>query len=430
MINEDGFQACIKLGCFFVPGQTQDDYIVFLPAAKSAFGVSVDKIRYIEESALAYCSGKECDRTLKLLFDRSVQGLSLLKERSKSTCMESVLYISPTLQCNFNCSYCYSASGRSKQNIDISKAKDIISAFIKTRNNNIKLIRIVYIGGGEPLLNFNAVRQLTDFAKLCAYKQNINILFTIITNGSLLTRDIIEWLNDNDIRLNISFEILPEEQLKLRGNFKNVMNGINLLKAFPGVCNHTLIRSTITDANVKCQLRMLQHAKSFMPWITRYSFEPVTDASFLCNGKIARSFLSDFAYEYEKAKNYSINVNFKLSTSFESHCERFVDHACSGQFGLTPFCSLTSCGCVTSPNEPYYASTVLKAEPDNIENFFKSEYQCKASTRKQCDDCYARYSCAGGCFVQNNLYNDEVKQEICESEKSFLRNFLIKKINR
>jgi radical SAM protein with 4Fe4S-binding SPASM domain len=317
-------------------------------------------------------------------------------------------------------------SGRSTKDIDVSLAKDIVEAFIQTRNISINSVRIVFIGGGEPLLNFSAVTQITSFARLCAARRNMNIVIGVITNGSLLNDKIISWFDKERVRLNISFEILPDEQTRLRGNFIDVMNAIKLLQLYPTVCSHTLIRSTLTESNVNKQLEMLRYAKVSMPWISKYSVEPVTDASFLNDYTTTISFLSTFRQEYEKAKDFASRVEFRLSTSFDSHLGRFIDHACAGQFGLTPHGAITSCGCMTSPHEPYYRDTLLKDTFDDFVGFFQSTHKHTCPLTQLCESCYARYCCAGGCFIQNKLYDMNVKKAICETQKEFLRRFLIK----
>ena len=49
--------------------------------------------------------------------------------------------------------------------------------------------------GGEPLMNFEVVKQVVEYARSTEKQHNKNFRFTLTTNGLLLTDDVIEYLN-------------------------------------------------------------------------------------------------------------------------------------------------------------------------------------------------------------------------------------------
>lgn len=111
-----------------------------------------------------------------------------------------------TEQCNLRCTYCcYSGNytnNRSHSTKSMSKADiDSVYEFIDKISSN-RHIRISFYGG-EPLLNYS----LIEYAVEKGYQHwGNNVTFSISTNGTLLTANIIDWLVANNIELAISID--------------------------------------------------------------------------------------------------------------------------------------------------------------------------------------------------------------------------------
>jgi uncharacterized protein len=113
-----------------------------------------------------------------------------------------------TDDCNYNCSYCLQK--KEKKTIThetIRAAADFFYPFLNSKHK-------VYIGfyGGEPLLAFDkiqyAVRLLLEKNK----KENKNLEFTMTTNGSLLTGEMLEFFNAHHFALQLSFDGLAQDK--------------------------------------------------------------------------------------------------------------------------------------------------------------------------------------------------------------------------
>lgn len=131
------------------------------------------------------------------------------------------LLIMPTDQCNMRCKYCFhGCSGYSIDMMPIEVFKRIISVVSKSR----KQIQVVW-HGGEPLC-----------APLDFYKQaysfcdeiEAHIRFSLQTNASNLSEEIITFFKDRDTRIGVSYDGLTNEEV--RGNTDKVLNGIRLLQ--------------------------------------------------------------------------------------------------------------------------------------------------------------------------------------------------------
>lgn len=106
------------------------------------------------------------------------------------------LSVNPTLNCNMDCWYCYE-----KHDGDLNMKESImenIKKFISIKISDEQLNRF-HLGffGGEPLLNFNRVaKQLIDFATEQAISYNKVLTLSFVTNGYLLSNEILNYLHN------------------------------------------------------------------------------------------------------------------------------------------------------------------------------------------------------------------------------------------
>ncbi|MZI81961.1 Cys-rich peptide radical SAM maturase CcpM [Clostridium butyricum] len=153
-----------------------------------------------------------------------------------------MLTLQITQQCNFRCEYCvysgnYLNRTHSNSKMSISTAFKGIDFIIKHSKNNNEICIGFY--GGEPLLEFNFVKQCIEYAEKKAEGKSLS--FTMTTNGSLLSDEIIEFLYKHNVFLTISLDGPQEIQdnhrkltLNNSGSFNKVFNNIiNLKDNFP-----------------------------------------------------------------------------------------------------------------------------------------------------------------------------------------------------
>lgn len=106
------------------------------------------------------------------------------------------LTIAPTLNCNFKCTYCYEINKSwTMTNIIMNKLVD----FVKINLKNIKKLNVAWYGG-EPLMCKNTIDILSKkFLKICE-ENNIEYNAFIVTNGSLITDEIVNMFNKINIK--------------------------------------------------------------------------------------------------------------------------------------------------------------------------------------------------------------------------------------
>jgi len=118
-----------------------------------------------------------------------INALNLSGKLSKFSTNSLGLTIAPTLACNFKCPYCYE-KGAHNETMSQDTQKRLVE-FVKSQSNNVKTISITWYGG-EPLLVFPIVEDLSkEIVDICEEK-NIQYESGMVTNGYLLSIDYAE----------------------------------------------------------------------------------------------------------------------------------------------------------------------------------------------------------------------------------------------
>jgi uncharacterized protein len=169
-----------------------------------------------------------------------------------------------TMNCNLGCIYCFQGSGETKNCITSELARDNIYKFIEKMAHNKKYKNLnIVLFGGEPLLNFDKnVPWLNDIKNLCV-ENDLNLTTSIVTNGTLITNEILDSLKEYNCKsIQVTLDGLKEIHDKRRiykngkGSFDDVIRGIKLIKDKNNFANPT-IRINIDKNNIKLTEELL-----------------------------------------------------------------------------------------------------------------------------------------------------------------------------
>ena len=117
-----------------------------------------------------------------------------LKEKTSGVVKALCLHIAHT--CNLNCSYCFASQGKYKGEralMSFEVGKQALDFLVENSGNRHNLE--VDFFGGEPLMNFQVVKNLVAYARSIEKEKNKNFRFTLTTNGMLIDDDVIEFAN-------------------------------------------------------------------------------------------------------------------------------------------------------------------------------------------------------------------------------------------
>lgn len=323
------------------------------------------------------------------------------------------LVLNVTNQCNLACTYCYefgadriaTPNGKPKY-MDIDTAKASVD-FLIAESRSRRAIHITFFGG-ETLLNFKLLREVVVYAKEQAAAVGKYIDFSLTTNATLLTDEIIQFLSVNAIGVTVSIDGPAELQDKRRV-YKNGKGSYAVieprLRAL--INNHRTrpitARVTLTEG-VTDVLRIYRHLKDDLGF-AEVGFAPVTQSgeqayALDTNGldSVVAQFqtLADEWLEYAlqgKLHGFS-NVSETMSELIKGVSKSHPCGAGIGLLGVSPGGELSPCHRFTDADNHSLGHISTGIDKAKREDFLDRGH---VGAKYDCQSCWARPLCAGGC---------------------------------
>ena len=320
--------------------------------------------------------------------------------------------------CNLRCKYCFADEGAYKSKrefMSLETAKKAID-FLIEHSGNRKVLETDFFGG-EPLMNFDVVKQTVLYAKAEAAKRGKKFLFTLTTNGVLLKDDVAAFLNEEMENVVLSLDGRPDVHDAVRktangkGSYEYVIENIKNFVRVRGDKSY-YVRGTFTAKNKDFDRDVLFLADQGFDSV---SMEPVvTDIRDLA---ITNEILPEIAEGYDRLcdeylKRYAAGKGFNFfhfNVDLEGGpCLSKRVSACGAgneYFSVTPSGELYPCHQFVGDREFCMGNVFDGKIDESIRNRFKNS--C-LFTREKCDDCFAKYICSGGCSANNYHYNGDI----------------------
>ncbi len=335
-----------------------------------------------------------------------------LKKKSAGVVKALCLHVAHT--CNLNCSYCFASQGkyhgeRAIMSFEVGKqALDFLIAHSGTRRN----LEVDFFGG-EPLMNFDVVKQLVAYARSIEKQHNKNFRFTLTTNGMLIDDDVIDFCNKemNNVVLSLDGRKEIHDRFRVdhsgRGSWDRIVPKFQKLVAARGDKEYYM-RGTFTHANPDF-LKDIQQMLDL--GFTELSMEPVVcapgDPSALTEEDI--EIVKD---QYEKL------AELMLKRDEEGRPFTFYHYMIDLTGGPCIYKRISGCGsgteymAVTPWGDLYPCHQFVGDEKfklgniwDGVTNTERQEEfaSCNVYAHPECRDCWARLYCSGGCAA--NAYH-------------------------
>lgn len=344
----------------------------------------------------------------------------------------TLLTVLPNNVCNFNCSYCYSAKARNGSRLSIEALTVAIDYFIDSKPDGFdRALTISFMGGGEPMLSWDCIREGVIHARRKVSDRDINLNIRIITNGSIIDSDILDFLKNQHIDVSVSFEIIQEVQDMQRKHYDMVYQNINSL------LDHGIavqINSTITPANVERMEEMIHLLHTHFPSVKNAMFEPVVSQEMFATPQDMRIFYEKYVEHFCESLSLADRYGIAL-TSFAYLRTIFpLERSCPGELCVTADADITGCYCVASPQDALFGETKYGTISDGKIDFDMDSFHKLLSknvySRAECKECKVKWNCGGGCFHQYATYSQPYKEEVCRFTKSFFEHILWYKVKK
>ena len=317
--------------------------------------------------------------------------------------------------CNLKCQYCFADEGtyhtRNRAHMSFEVGKNAIDFLVQHSGKRHNLE--VDFFGGEPLMNFDVVKQIVEYARSIEDKVGKKFSFTMTTNCILLSDDKIEWLNKemNNIVLSIDGRQEIHDEVRRTVNGKSAFDVIikNALKLRKVRGDKTYyVRGTYTAKN-------LDFAKD-VEYLNDIGFDQISMEPVVTNIeglKITEEMLPTILKEYEKLAEIYIDRRktdkwfnfFHFMIDIESGpcvVKRLTGCGAGCEYlAVTPTGDIFPCH-QFAENKDYYMGNVFDKE---INMDISKEFAKNIVTQKPaCDKCPAKYYCSGGCTANNINY--------------------------
>lgn len=183
---------------------SKDYYLAFSTLTKAMLVVDKETKKFIETQNSSGMNNRDIQLLEKngIIVNNKIDEDILLKywfNKFKFSNKKLGLMIINTYSCNLKCPYCFQKNVKSNIHMSEETCKKIIN-FVKERVTT-KDIRAIDVGfqGGEPIINIKSIYYLSRNLKKIADEKDVNIKSTLITNGTLLKKEIIIHLLKNGL---------------------------------------------------------------------------------------------------------------------------------------------------------------------------------------------------------------------------------------
>lgn len=335
-----------------------------------------------------------------------------LKAKTSGVVKALCIHIAHT--CNLNCSYCFASQGkyhgdRAMMSFEVGKrALDFLVENSGSRRN----LEVDFFGG-EPLMNFDVVKQMVEYARSIEKKHNKNFRFTLTTNGMLIDDDVIDFANREMSNVVLSLDGRREVHDRYRvdytgkGSWETIVPKFQkLVKAREG--KNYYMRGTFTHANPD----FLNDIKQMLDLgFTELSMEPVVCAPEDPSALTAEDLpivleqyekLAELMRERDKEGNPFTFYHYMIDLTGGPCIYKRISGCGSGTeyMAVTPWGDLYPCHQFVG-EEKFKLGDIWSGvtNKETVEEFAS----CNVYARPECRDCWAKLYCSGGCAA--NAYH-------------------------
>ena len=316
--------------------------------------------------------------------------------------------------CNLKCRYCFAEEGeyhgkRSLMSAEVGKkAIDFIIANSGKRRN----LEVDFFGG-EPLMNFDVVKEIVEYGREQEKLYDKNFRFTITTNGILLDDEKQAYINENMHNVVLSLDGRKEINDFMRpraggmGSYDVIVPKFQKFAEMRGDRDY-YVRGTFTRHNLDFSKDVMEFADL---GFRSMSIEPVVakpEEEYAIREEDLPQIMEEYdhlAEEYIKRKKEGRGFNF-FHFNIDLNQGPCVAKRLSGcgsgteYLAVTPWGDLYPCHQFVGQEEFLLGNVDTGVTNERIRDEFKL---CNVYAKDKCRDCFARFYCSGGCAA--NSYN-------------------------
>ena len=333
--------------------------------------------------------------------------------------------------CNLACRYCFAEEGeyhgrRELMSYEVGKAA---LDFLIANSGNRRNLEVDFFGG-EPLMNFQVVKDLVAYGREQEKIHNKNFRFTLTTNGVLLNDEVMEFANKEMANVVLSIDGRKEVNDHMRP-FRNGKGSYDLIVpkfqkfAESRHQDKYYVRGTFTNFNQDFSQDVLHLADLGFKQI---SVEPVVappEEEYAIREEDLPKLFAEYdalAAEMVERKKSGRDFNFfhfMIDLEGGPCVAKRLSGCGSGTeyLAVTPWGDLYPCHQFVG-NEEFKMGTVFEGVKNTeLRDEFKC---CNVYAKKKCRECFARFYCSGGCAANSYNFHGNINDAYdigCELQK-------------
>ncbi|MEZ4357312.1 MAG: thioether cross-link-forming SCIFF peptide maturase [Eubacteriales bacterium] len=331
--------------------------------------------------------------------------------------------------CNLRCTYCFGDKGafggeRKKMSVDIAKRALLMLAQKSGKRKNLE----VDFFGGEPLINFEAVKEAVVYGRQLEKEYDKNFRFTITTNAYSFPEEYMDFLNKEMKNVVISVDGRKQTHDRLRktvsggGSYDKVIENAMKFVKKRGEGEH-YIRGTFTSNNLDFSADVTDLVDKGFKQI---SIEPVVTVGSLA---ITKEMLPQIMDEYEKL--FDLLREYKDTEKWFNFFHFMIDldagpclnkriRGCGAgreYVAISPDGDIYPCHQFVGKSEFLMGNIFYGIIDKDIAKKFSS---VNVFEKEDCSKCFAKYYCSGGCAANSYNITGDLKKNVdisCEMER-------------
>lgn len=386
--------------------------------------------QYPPEEIAEACGEIEILRENGQLFTEDVYKDAVIDFKKRKTVVKALcLHIAH--DCNLACKYCFAGEGeyhgdRSLMSYEVGKKA--LDFLIANSGNRVNLE--VDFFGGEPLMNFQVVKDLVAYGRSREKECNKNFRFTLTTNGVLLDDEVMEFANREMANVVLSIDGRREVHDRMRptrngkGSYDLIIDKFQRMAESRNQTNY-YVRGTFTHYNLDFSRDVLHLADLGFKQI---SAEPVVAAPeqpyAIQEEDLPKLFeeydlLAKEMVERKKAGKGFQFFHFMIDLAGGPCLYKRLSGCGSGTeyLAVTPWGDLYPCHQFVGMEDFKLGNVHDGIQKTELVNEFKL---CNVYAKDKCRDCFARFYCSGGCAANSYHFHGNLLSAYevgCELEK-------------
>ena len=316
--------------------------------------------------------------------------------------------------CNLACQYCFAEEGEyhgRRALMSLEVGKKALDFLVANSGNRINLV--VDFFGGEPLMNWDVVKELVAYGRSLEEPNNKKFRFTLTTNGVLLNDEIMEFANKEMSNVVLSIDGRPEVNDKMRpfrggqGSHDIIVPKFQKVAESRDQMNY-YVRGTFTHNN-------LDFAED-VKYLADLGFKQISVEPVVAKPEdwyaIQEADLPQLKEEYDRLAQEIIRrkqegdpfnfFHFMIDLEGGPCVAKRLSGCGSGTeyLAVTPWGDFYPCHQFVGQEDFLMGNVFEGIKRTDIQDEFKC---CNVYAKEKCKKCFAKFYCSGGCAA--NSYN-------------------------